>query len=349
MSSQQYLAIPAKQFKSVASGGRLLNVHDATTVYLDERNQVWDCPNGKEGPLHHDTSTAWIQTCEFARGVGGTRTTLRSHRWNKGFQWRVPDRPKRLLSDDELNYFDKHGWVVLNGLLSKGTIEQLIRETDVAERESEAQLEQMRGGKGFIARAGEITFTTHLVNRSPFIREFYQSNIFSDIGNDLIGSDVRLYWDQAVYKKPGVEKPFPWHQDNGYTFVDPQNYLTIWIGLDAANEQNGCMWLVPEVHKMGTIHHDLTDLGYACYADDPPDAVPVPTDPGAIIVLSSLTPHKTGWNRTNKTRRALVAQLVPDGAVAVTEDAWKNIHRTIADRPDRQFKILEGGRPCGND
>jgi hypothetical protein len=53
------------------------------------------------------------------------------------------------------------------------------------------------------------------------------------------GPDVRLYWDQAVYKKPRTEAPFPWHQDKGYTFVEPQQYLTRWVALTDADLKTG--------------------------------------------------------------------------------------------------------------
>ena len=56
---------------------------------------------------------------------------------------------------------------------------------------------------------------------------------------------MRLYWDQAVYKKPDTAAPFPWHQDNGYAYVEPQQYLTCWIALTDATEDNGCPWVVP--------------------------------------------------------------------------------------------------------
>ena len=48
---------------------------------------------------------------------------------------------------------------------------------------------------------------------------------------------MRLYWDQAVYKKPDTAASFPWHQDNGYAYVEPQQYLTCWIALTDATER----------------------------------------------------------------------------------------------------------------
>ncbi|MEZ5248214.1 MAG: hypothetical protein R2713_03060 [Ilumatobacteraceae bacterium] len=48
------------------------------------------------------------------------------------------------------------------------------------------------------------------------MRQFASRPEFADLCHDLVGPDVRLYWDQAVYKKPEKPRRFPWHQDNGY-------------------------------------------------------------------------------------------------------------------------------------
>ncbi len=58
------------------------------------------------------------------------------------------------------------------------------------------------GGTFLISRADEITFTTQLDLESEVFREFVHSTVLVDLRADLIEPDVRLYWDQAVYKKP---------------------------------------------------------------------------------------------------------------------------------------------------
>jgi ectoine hydroxylase-related dioxygenase (phytanoyl-CoA dioxygenase family) len=50
---------------------------------------------------------------------------------------------------------------------------------------------------------------------------------------ELLGPDVRLYWDQAVAKPPGATSDTPWHQDNGYGAVEPAEYVTTTLALDA--------------------------------------------------------------------------------------------------------------------
>jgi ectoine hydroxylase-related dioxygenase (phytanoyl-CoA dioxygenase family) len=220
----------------------------------------------------------------------------------------------------------------------------VVAAIDPVEARVEAFLQGTEGRRVFIARAGEITFTTHMVLRSPYLRRFVAGPVFRDLCFDLIGPDVRLYWDQAVYKKPGTTSPFPWHQDNGYTFIEPQQYLTCWVALTDATEDNGCPWVVPGLHRHGTLAHELTDLGWVCLPDAP-DAVPVPVRAGGIAVFSSLTPHSTGGNRTAEVRKAYIVQFAPDGATIVADaDGATSVQRV--DDPDRQFPVLISGNPA---
>ena len=94
--------------------------------------------------------------------------------------------------------------------------------------------------------------------------------------HDLIGPDARLYWEQAVYKLPHNPDPVPWHQDNGYTYVEPQAYLTCWVALVDATLDNGCVWVVPGLHRRGTLDHWDTELGFRCLPDGVDGAVAVP-------------------------------------------------------------------------
>jgi phytanoyl-CoA hydroxylase len=175
------------------------------------------------------------------------------------------------------------------------------------------------------------------------LRDLTRGALLTDLCADLIGPDVRLYWDQAVYKKPGTEAPFPWHQDNGYAFLEPQQYLTCWIALTDATRDNGCPWVVPGLHRLGTLAHRLTDTGFVCL-DNPPNAVAVPARAGSIVVFSSLTPHCTGPNRTDDVRKAYIVQYAPDGAEVVRRDHDGHLARQPADDVKRQFPILREGR-----
>jgi phytanoyl-CoA hydroxylase len=269
------------------------------------------------------------------------------HELNTGFTWADHHGPFRAVSDAQARQYDDGGFFVLEGALSPDDVAALCAEIDPFEERQEEALREMEGGRFFIARADEITFTTHLVLQSARLRRFTTSPLLTDVCADLIGPDVRLYWDQAVYKKPGTESPFPWHQDNGYAYVEPQQYLTCWVALTDATEDNGCPWVVPGLHRSGTLAHEYSDIGYVCLRD-PASAVPVPVTAGSIVVFSSLTPHSTGPNRTGDVRKAYIVQYAPSDAEVIRPSGPDGpTTRVPADHEGRQYVVLKGGVRVG--
>lgn len=271
---------------------------------------------------------------------------LTPHPLNKNFTWKDIEGPFRRLSQEQADSYNRDGFFVLEDALDEKTCTEWIEAIDPVEAEAEKILREQMGGRAFIARAGEITFTNHLAMKSEKIRQWISGPIFQDLCMDIIGPDVRVYWDMAVYKKPGTEKPFPWHQDNGYTFVEPQQYLTCWIALTDTDETNGCPWVIPGRHREGTFLHKLTDIGFRCIEGNPEEAMPVPTKAGSVVVFSSLTPHATGPNESNGIRKTYIAEFAPDGAVTVGLDKEKKkIVRTPCNFP-RHIQVVKDGKPA---
>ena len=261
---------------------------------------------------------------------------------NGSFEWLDHRGPFRILTEEQARSYDERGFFVLQDALTASEVEEVTAAIDPFEQEAEEALRSIEGGRFFIARADEITFTTHLVLRSTLLRRFTAGALFADLCADLIGPDVRLYWDQAVYKKPGTESPFPWHQDNGYAFVEPQQYLTCWVALTDATPDNGCPWVVPGLHRRGTLAHEHSDIGYVCLRE-PEGAVATPAARGSIVVFSSLTPHSTGPNRTEDVRKAYIVQFAPTGAAVLRRGPDGPLQRVPADDPARQYEVLSRG------
>jgi ectoine hydroxylase-related dioxygenase (phytanoyl-CoA dioxygenase family) len=261
---------------------------------------------------------------------------------NIDFAWRDPEGPFQLLSSAQVRDFGRLGGFVLEDAFTAAEVAAVIEAIDPLEAESESLLRGLEGGRFGIARAGEIVFSPHLVARSEVLKQFSRHRVIRQLLGDLLGADVRLYWDQLVYKKPHTADEFPWHQDNGYTFVEPQQYLTCWIALTDATMDNGCPWILPGVHRLGTLEHRWTDLGFECVGDseDTADALALPVEAGSIAVFSSLTPHRTGPNLTDATRKAYILQYAPTGAVMYP----RGKPPVDADNADWQYQILSGGR-----
>ncbi|MGH7780289.1 MAG: phytanoyl-CoA dioxygenase family protein [Candidatus Binataceae bacterium] len=258
------------------------------------------------------------------------------HPRNHDFKWTAVRGPFRLISDAQARSFNERGYFILENVLDRVTIERTIEAIAPWEAKGEEFLRTQPNKRAFIAEADGITFTIHLVKRAQALRALSAAPVFTDLCRDLMGPDVRMYWDQAVYKKPEYPKPFPWHQDNGYTYVEPQQYLTCWIPLTDADEKNGCPWVIPGGHLRGTLKHNLTELGWVCRDEDGPEAMPVPARAGSVVVFSSLMPHRTGPNLTKEVRKTYILQYAPDGARIVETN-------TPCTAPDRQYPILQAG------
>jgi len=269
------------------------------------------------------------------------------HPWNTGFAWADRTGRPTTLTAEQVAAFDRDGYVVVPDLADPATLAAVREEIDRFEAKVEAALRTCDGERVSIAEAGAITFTTHLVTRSPLLRDLSRHDRLTGICADLVGPDVNLYWDQAVYKKPEKPRRFPWHQDNGYAYVEPQQYLTIWLALTDATIDNGCPWVVPGLHRQGTLAHTYVDpLGYQCL-DEPAGAVAAEVPAGGAAVFSSLTPHLTGPNTTAEVRKAYILQYAPAGAEILRGDpaAEPPTAREPAEDPDRQYPVLRAGRP----
>jgi phytanoyl-CoA hydroxylase len=273
----------------------------------------------------------------------------RRHPWNRGFEWHDHTGPFRVLDGAQVRHYDRHGYVVVPDLVPPDVLADVTSAIDPFDAKAEAFLRSVEGERMSIAEAGAITFSVHLAARSPMLRRLVSDAPLTGIAADLVGPDVRLYWDQAVYKKPEKPRRFPWHQDNGYAYVEPQQYLTIWLALTDATVENGCPQVVPGLHRSGTLeHHYVEPLGWECL-DDPSDSVAAPVAAGGAVVFSSLTPHLTGPNLTADVRKAYIVQYAPAGAERLEGDpaAGPPTARVSCDASDRQFPVVAGGRRVG--
>ncbi len=263
---------------------------------------------------------------------------VKLHEHNKNFDWSIPSGPYEFLSHEQVKSFDEDGYTVIEDAFTSDELEKVLEIIDPYEFNVTEALKGLDGGKYFISRAEEITFTTHLVTQSEDLKKFSKHEVFTGICKDLIGDNVRLYWDQAVYKKPGTKDEFPWHQDNGYTYIEPQAYLTCWVALTDTDETNGCPCVMPGLHKKGTLHHQATDIGNEIPLDSS-ESVVLPLKAGSIAVFSSLTPHRTGPNLNKDIRKAYILQYA-------TEGSRRLISHTITEEVNeesRQYHVLKNG------
>jgi ectoine hydroxylase-related dioxygenase (phytanoyl-CoA dioxygenase family) len=267
------------------------------------------------------------------------------HPWNDGFRWTDHAGPFATITAEQARRFDEDGFFVLEHVFDPSELAAVDAAIAPGAAQAQEFLERQPGGRFGVAGADTQTIAPHLAARSETLRGCCRHPMLAGLCRDLIGPDVRLYWDQAVYKQPHSSEPVLWHQDNGYTFVEPQSYLTCWIAITDATTDNGCVVVMPGAHRDGTLAHRATPIGYECWGDRT-HAVEVPVRAGSVVVFTSLTPHSTERNRTDHVRKAYIVQYAPDGACAYRPQADGS--RGPAESQDderRQFFVVRDGVP----
>jgi ectoine hydroxylase-related dioxygenase (phytanoyl-CoA dioxygenase family) len=265
------------------------------------------------------------------------------HPWNDGFAWTDHDGPFTTIDDAQAKQFDRDGYFVVEDAFDAKTLQDVDAAIAPGEARVREFLQAQPGGRFGVAGADTQTVAPHLAARSDVLRRCCAHPVLTGLCRDLIGPDVRLYWDQAVYKQPHSTEPVLWHQDNGYTFVEPQAYLTCWIAITDATPENGCVMVMPGTHRDGTLRHDDTPIGQECWGDRE-QAVAVPVRAGSVVVFTSLTPHATDRNTTDEVRKAYIVQYAPDGAVAYRPRADGSRGPAEAlDDERRQFVVVRDG------
>ena len=273
-------------------------------------------------------------------------TRLREpHPWNTGFGWALPDREPTTISAAQRDQFDRDGFFVLRSAVDAATLTEVEAACAEGVAVVSGLLESI-GGRLSVAGLDTQVVAPHLVVGSEVLRRFCHHPLLTGTCRDLIGDDVRLYWEQAVYKAPHGAEPVLWHQDNGYTFIEPQDYLTFWVSLTDATPENGCVSVMAGAHRDGTLAHAETPIGFECWGDHE-TAVDVPTAAGDVVVFSSLSPHATRVNTTDDVRKAYIVQYAHADAVGYSRgESGAPGAPTPQNDPDRQFEVLRGGLAC---
>ena len=138
----------------------------------------------------------------------------------------------------------------------------------------------------------------------------------------LIAAQPALMQDMALLKPPRIGREKPWHQDHAYFDYELATRIVgVWIALDEATVDNGCMIIVPRSHRQGPVVHFRRRDWQICDKDANQDpAVAVPLKPGGALFFSSFMQHGTPTNNSGQRRRALQFHYRPQEALSVTQE-----------------------------
>jgi hypothetical protein len=167
----------------------------------------------------------------------------------------------------------------------------------------------------------------------------------------IIGPNVKMMQSMLFIKSEG--KPGQaWHQDETHIPTRDRSLTAIWIALDDATTENGCLWVIPGSHRAGVLYPDREqdDARFDCtreaygfrYREE--EAVPVELAAGSALVFDGYLLHRSLPNTgRHGTRRALVNHYM--SAESLLPWFWPSDGEPMGTMDHRDIVLVAGEDP----
>jgi len=126
---------------------------------------------------------------------------------------------------------------------------------------------------------------------------------------DLIGPNVVCHVSDFISKPPNQTTGGTHHQDASFNANDARCPI-VWIAIENADVENGCMWFIPGSHKLGV--RECTEGHFVVEPEQYGEQVPIEVPAGHAIFMTDLIMHSSPANKsTDRYRPALTATYAP--------------------------------------
>ncbi len=135
---------------------------------------------------------------------------------------------------------------------------------------------------------------------------------------DLLGDNVIGWGSHFFCKMPGDGMTVAWHQDSSYWPLTPTKAVTVWLAIDDADIENGCMRFLSGSHHYGHVTYKASnpdEHNVLNQTIDHPEQYGTPVDDilkaGQISIHSDLLLHGSEANNSTRRRCGLTLRYTP--------------------------------------
>lgn len=252
-------------------------------------------------------------------------------------------KPTITVSSEQVEFFRRNGYLAIEKIT---TPEEVAFVREVYDRLFATRAGREEGNQFDLAGTDEegkeaaLPQILNPVKYAPELRDTLLRANARAIARQLLGEGIMDMGEHAILKPARHGAPTPWHQDEAYWNADlDYQSLSVWVPLQEATLENGCMQFVPGTHEWTvqphhTINHDPRIHGLEI--DQAPDTTQVaicPLPPGGATFHLSRTMHYTAPNLSDQPRRAYILGfgLPPKPRTEPRDFPWNNQKRTARD------------------
>ena len=213
------------------------------------------------------------------------------------------------LSDSEVRQYGEDGYVLVRGMLDSeeiGLMAKAAREDRVLDEHSIGRAD----GEGGTVRLSLWNHPTDTIYGTVARCE-------SIVGSAerLLGGEVYHYHSKMIMKDARVGGAWTWHQDYGYWYQNGVLFpllASVYIAVDPATRENGCLQVVRRSHDLGRIDHELKGDQAGANIERVNEVlkrlelVHVEMEPGDALFFHANLLHRSDQNRSEHPRWSMI-------------------------------------------
>lgn len=236
---------------------------------------------------------------------------------------------KSNLSTSDIEAYQENGFVVIEDFLSPEELEHWRQSVAKAMHERNGQ--KMPGKSITVGQDDGINPDADYYNNvfdqmlnlwqtNENVKRLMLDERIGRMASELSGAaGIRIWHDQALVKRPWAN-PTSWHLDTPFWSFADRRALSIWVALDDATLENGCLFFIPGSHKITTFENPGIGKNMNAIFDFYPSlkrsrSTAVEMKAGSCSFHNGLTIHGAHANMTPGFRRAMTCAFMPDGNV----------------------------------
>jgi len=264
-------------------------------------------------------------------------------------------------SSEQIEQYERDGFLVLPNFVDAGACHSLRRRAEELVREFDPQNivsvfsthEQTRTSDDYFLESGDtirfffeenafnpdgslrqnkeksINKIGHaLHDLDPVFAEFSRQNAIKELVEGLGIDQPLLLQSMYIFKQPKIGGEVTCHQDATFLYTEPLRMVGLWLALEDATIENGCLWVIPGGHEAGLKSRFVRAEGggtrFEVFDDslwDGKTLLPLEVEKGTLIVLHPLLPHLSRENRSAKSRHAYTLHVI-DASVDYPKENW---------------------------